>query len=157
MVGVALGAGRQHFDLHTEHRHEASHTWSDIDVKVALTGRARSAYTGLSRIDESASSSEAYQEERNLLLSPRCRADAIPELEILNNEVRCTHGATTSPIEPEQLHYLRSRGLDAGQAQRLVVRGFFESLLRALPQGVGQRLEEQVERRLDHLLKGAGR
>lgn len=148
MVGVALGEGRQHHDLHTLHRHTAGHTRSNLDIKAVLTGRARSAYTGLIRIEEGASHSEAYQENRNLLLSDRCRADTIPELEILTDEVSCTHGATVSPVDPEQLFYLRSRGLDPAGAVRLVVRGFLEPTLCQLPEPLRGEVEALVTGRL---------
>jgi len=148
LVGVVLGDGRQHLDHHTVHRHYASRTWSNIDLKTALFGRSRSAYTGLIRIEERASDCEAYQEERNLLLGRGCRADAIPELEILNNEVQCSHGATTSPLDDEHLFYLRSRGIPELEARGLVVRGFFESILRRVPQELRGLIESRLESRL---------
>ena len=147
--GVALGTGRQHLDLHTVHRHTARHTTSNMNIKVALRDRARSAYTGLIEIEEEATGSEAYQEERNLLLSPRCRADAIPELQIHNREVQCTHGATSSPVDPEQLYYLTSRGIPPGEALQLVVRGFLEGALAALPEGLREAAIEPLAQRLD--------
>ena len=148
LAGVVLGDGRQHFDHHTVHRHCAPQTWSNIDLRVALTGRSRSAYTGLIRIEECASKSEAYQEERNLLFGTRCRADAIPELEILNNDVQCTHGATTSPVDEEQLFYLRSRGIEAAEARKIVVRGFLDATLRRLPPELLKLLEPQIHTKL---------
>ncbi|MFO7654169.1 MAG: Fe-S cluster assembly protein SufD [Candidatus Krumholzibacteriia bacterium] len=154
LVGVTLGEKRQHFDHHTLHQHRSGRTWSNIDYKVALTGRSRSVYTGLIRIEEGAPQSEAYQENRNLLLSDRCRADAIPELEILTDDVSCSHGATATPVDPEQLFYLESRGIDPDTALRLVVRGFLETTLAALPETLRSSLEDMVERRLDGLVGG---
>jgi len=148
MVGVALGQGRQHHDIHTLHRHAAGHTRSNLDIKAVLSGRARSAYTGLIRIEAGAPHSEAYQENRNLLLSDRCRADTIPELEILTDEVSCSHGATVSPVDPEQLFYLRSRGLAPAEAVRLVVRGFLEPTLCQLPEPLRGDVEALVTDRL---------
>ncbi len=148
LAGLALGAGRQHLDLHTLHRHRAPHTSSNMNIKVALRGRARSAYTGLIEIEEQATGSEAYQEERNLLLSPQCRADAIPELEIHNRDVHCTHGATSSPVDPEQLYYLQSRGIAPAEALQLVVRGFFEGALARMPAGLRRTAEQQLDERL---------
>ena len=133
IVGVALVAGRQHADVHTSHRHLAGHTTSRIDYKAVAGQQARSTYTGLIRIEEHATHCEAYQENRNLLLSSRARADAIPELEIHNQEVSCSHGATIAPVDPEQLFYLGSRGLDPHEALGLVVRGFLENTLARLP------------------------
>jgi len=125
MIGVLFGDSRQHFDNHTEHVHVHGHTFSDLDFKVVLEDRARSAYTGLIRIELEAGDSEAYQENRNLLLDDECKAESIPELEILNEDVRCTHGATVGPIDEEQVYYLMTRGLTRHQAERAIVEGFF--------------------------------
>ncbi len=125
MIGVMFGSGEQHFDNHTEHIHEASNSFSDMDFKVVLEHKSRSAYTGLIRIELEASNCEAYQENRNLMLDPTCRAESIPELEILNQEVQCTHGVTVAPIDQEQLYYLMTRGLAERDAERLIVEGFF--------------------------------
>jgi Fe-S cluster assembly protein SufD len=151
IVGVALGEGRQHFDHHTEHRHLRGHTLSNLDFKVALAGRSRSAYTGLIRIEEGAPHSEAYQENRNLLLSKKCRADTIPELEILTDEVQCTHGATASPVDPEQVFYIRSRGPDFQETLRLIVRGFLEGTLSRIPSTLRPEIEQLVTQRLSRL------
>ena len=115
---------------------------------MALSGRARSAYTGLIRIQEGAPGSEAYQENRNLLLSDRARADSIPELEILTDDVRCWHGATVAPLDPEQLFYLRSRGLPPNQAMRVIVYGFLDQTLQRLPAHTRERIEAMVANRL---------
>ena len=109
--------------------HVHSHTYSDLDFKVVLEDEARSAYTGLIRIDLEAADSEAYQENRNLLLDKQCRAESIPELEILNEDVRCTHGATVGPIDEEQVFYLMTRGLPRRAAERAIVEGFFAPVL----------------------------
>ena len=125
MIGVIFGGDQQHFDNHTEHTHEVGNSFSDMDFKVVLEDRARSVYTGLIRIDLEAPNSEAYQENRNLMLDSTCRAESIPELEILNEDVRCTHGATVGPVDEEQVYYLRTRGLRESEAERLIVEGFF--------------------------------
>jgi len=151
MVGVALGSENQRFDHHTRHRHLAGHTWSDIDFKSVGSDRSRNSYTGLIRIEEDARNSEAYQVNRNLLLSGNSRADAIPELEILNEEVSCSHGATVAPVDPDQLFYLQSRGLDPDDAMRLVVRGFLEKTLQSIPEALRADVETLVEGRLAHL------
>jgi len=144
LVGIALGEKRQHFDHHTVHRHSSSDTRSQIDFKVALTDRARSSYTGLIRIEPGAPRSEAFQVNRNLLLSESSRADSIPELEILTDDVTCSHGATVAPVDPEQDFYLQSRGLDAREALRLVVEGFLSGTL--------AKLKEDARRRVDAIL-----
>jgi Fe-S cluster assembly protein SufD len=146
--GVAMGGGSQEMDHHTEHLHHAPHTRSNLDFKVALTQSARSAYTGMIRIIGGAGGSEAYQENRNLLLSPEARAESIPELEILTDDVRCSHGATVAPLDPEQLFYLQSRGLAPGQATRLVVYGFLDQTLRRLPETSRERIEALIAERL---------
>lgn len=155
MMGVTLPDRRQRLDHHTLHQHASGHTWSNIDFKAAVAGRARSAYTGLLRIEADAPSSEAFQENRNLLLSERARADSIPELEILTDEVSCSHGATVAPVDAEQIFYLQSRGVTPVDALRLVVRGFVEPTLRQVPDGLRAELEDLVEQRLRRLQGGA--
>lgn len=151
MVGVCFGNGRQHFDHHTEHVHAHGHSYSDMDIKVVLEDRARSAYTGLIRIDLDAPQSEAYQENRNLLLDDTCKADSIPELEILNDEVRCTHGATVGPIDEEHVFYLMSRGLSERQAERAIVEGFFEP---AASRIADEALRERIWAHIGNKLEG---
>jgi Fe-S cluster assembly protein SufD len=146
--GVAMGAGSQHFDHHTEHIHHAGHTRSNLGFKVAMMGASRSAYTGLIKIAREAAGCEAYQENRNLLLTAGARADSIPELEILNDDVRCSHGATVSTLDDEQLFYLQSRGLPRSQAVRLIVYGFLGQTLDRLPQITRERIEALVAARL---------
>jgi Fe-S cluster assembly protein SufD len=148
IVGFALAGSGQHLDHRTEHRHRAPHTWSNIDLKLVLAEQARTAATGLIRIEEEAAQSEAYQELRNLLLSPDCRADAIPELEIMTNEVQCSHGATSSPVDAEHLFYLRSRGIPPADALRMVVRGFFETAIARLPAAMAESVARSVNERL---------
>jgi len=148
MTGFVSAVSRQRFDHHTVHHHVGRRTQSNLDFKTVLKDRARSAYTGLIRIEEAASFSEAYQENRNLLLSEQCRADSIPELEILTEEVQCKHGATAGPISPEHLFYLMSRGIDEGEATRMIVEGHFESALVRLPAALGDRLRRLLWERL---------
>lgn len=154
IVGVTLVAGRQHGDVHTSHRHLAGQTTSRIDFKAVAADQARTTYTGLIRIDDEARHCEAYQENRNLLLSPRARADAIPELEIHNQEVSCSHGATIAPVEADQLFYLESRGLDRGEALSLVVTGFLENTLARLPGDARALVESFVAPRLAAIREG---
>jgi Fe-S cluster assembly protein SufD len=155
LIGVVLGGDDQRFDHHTVHRHVSGDTWSNIDFKVALTDASRSSYTGLIRIEEDAARSEAFQENRNLLLSDTARADTIPELEILTDDVSCSHGATAAPIDPEQVFYLQSRGIARDEAVRLVVRGFLETTLAQAPESVREAIESLVAGRLAALGEGA--
>ena len=151
LVGITLAEKRQHLDHHTAHHHTSERTWSDIDFKAAVSDRARSVYTGLIRIEEDAPACEASQENRNLLLSERARIDTIPELEILTDDVSCSHGATVAPVDEEQIFYLQSRGLTADEALRLVVRGFVESTLNRVPEDLRAELAPLVESRLQRI------
>ncbi len=149
--GVVLADGKQHFDHHTVHEHRAGKTRSNFDYKTVLRDKAHSVYTGLIRIDKTAANCEAYQENRNLMLSDTAKADSIPELEILNNEVQCTHGATMGPIEPEYIFYLMARGIPRPDAIRLFVDGFVEPALSRLPEAIRQRLRDHLQQRLERL------
>lgn len=151
MYGLLFGSDHQHFDNHTLHHHAAGHTRSNIDFKVVLRDKAVSAYTGLIRIDHNAEVCEAYQENRNLLLNQGARADSIPELEILNEEVTCTHGATVGPIDPMNLFYLQSRGIERPEAVRMIVSGFVAPSLRLVPDDLRERITDFVIQRLENL------
>ena len=154
MLGFALGEGAQHLDHHTIHEHTAPDTWSNLEFKAVLGDQARSTYTGRIRITQGAPRSEAYQENRNLLLGAEARADTVPELEILTDDVMCSHGATVAPVEEEPIFYLQSRGLDREAATRLVVRGFLESTLRRLPEALLEKVEAVIDERLARLGDG---
>ncbi len=149
MFGLLFGTDHQQFDNHTLHHHAHGHTHSNIDFKVVLGDKATSAYTGLIRIDRSAQVCEAYQENRNLLLNPGTKAESIPELEILNEEVMCTHGATVGPVDPMELFYLNSRGIAKREAVQMAVSGFIASTLKLVPEDLRERITEIVERRLE--------
>ncbi|MGQ9591066.1 MAG: SufD family Fe-S cluster assembly protein, partial [Planctomycetota bacterium] len=151
LYGFLFGDGRHSFDHHTVHHHRGRHTSSDLDFKVVLCDRARSAYTGLIRIEPEAPVSEAYQENRNLVLGDEAKATSIPELEILTDDVRCTHGATVGSLDPNEVFYLRSRGLDRAEATRLIVEGFIEPAASRLPEAVRRRVLGDVERKMRRL------
>jgi Fe-S cluster assembly protein SufD len=105
------------------------------------------------RVDPGAQQTDAFQESRNLLLSPTSHADAIPGLEIEADDVRCTHAAAVAQVDPEQLFYLRARGLPEQSAKRLVVDGFLQSLVQRTPEGpLREALSESLEQRLDEIL-----
>jgi Fe-S cluster assembly protein SufD len=147
--GVVFGTGRQQFDHHAVLEHLAPRTASRLDLRVALRDRARSAFTGMLRIAHEAVHSEAFQENRNLLLHETAHAVSIPELEILTDEVQASHGATVGPIDEDQLFYLAARGLPRPEAERMVVGGFFEPLLARIPDdGVREEVRGRVEARL---------
>ena len=147
--GFMFGDQRQHFHLHTLQRHQVDHTTSDLLIKGCLKDRARSIYQGLIQVSEGAQRTDAYQANRNLLLSDTARADSIPGLEILANDVRCTHGATIGHVDDEQLYYLMARGLPRAEAQRLIVEGFFAPVLDRIPLGaVREQLRLEIERKI---------
>lgn len=148
ILGVLFGDAKQHFDHHTMHHHKADDSYSNIDFKVVLKDKALSAYTGLIKIDENTFNCEAYQENRNLLLSKETRAETIPELEILNDQVSCSHGATVGPIDPEMVFYLKSRGVSTEEAIRIIVGGFVEPLLNLIPEDLRQMMRNLVNFKL---------
>ncbi len=129
VTGAYFADGTQHLDYDTFQEHIAPHTTSDFAFKGALRDEARAVWRGMIRVEEGAQKTNAYQENRNLLLSKTAHADSIPGLEILANDVRCTHGATLGQVDREQLFYLMSRGLPHAEAERLIVRGFFQDVL----------------------------
>ena len=146
MLSLSLGDGTQEFDQRTLQLHEAPNTWSDLLYKNALDFHSKSIFKGLIRVDPGASKTDAYQSNRNLLLSGDAEADSMPGLEILNDDVRCTHGATTGQIQEEQLFYLLSRGIPEPMAKRLLAFGFFDDvLLRLGNEAIAGQLRSEVE------------
>jgi Fe-S cluster assembly protein SufD len=133
MLGIFFADGDQFFDHHTWQLHESPYATSDLEFKGALKERARSVYSGLIKVFEGAQRTDAYQQNRNLVLSREARADTIPNLEIGANDVRCTHGATVSQVEEEHLFYLESRGIPRSEAQKLIVEGFFRPVIDRIP------------------------
>jgi len=133
MLGVLFGDGTQHFDYHTLQEHAAPNTTSDLLYKGALKDKARSVFAGLIRADYGAQKTNAFQLNRNLILSEGARADSMPKLEIMANDLRCTHGASTSRLNDEQIFYLMSRGLPRGTAVRMMVDGFFGEIFDRIP------------------------
>jgi Fe-S cluster assembly protein SufD len=129
VTGAYFADGSQHLDYDTYQLHAAPDTTSDFAFKGALRDSAATVWRGMIRVEEGAQKTNAYQENRNLLLSKTATANSIPGLEILANDVRCTHGATLSQVDREQLFYLMARGLPRAEAERLVVRGFFQDVL----------------------------
>jgi Fe-S cluster assembly protein SufD len=129
VTGAYFADGSQHLDYDTFQEHMAPSTTSDFAFKGALRDHATSVWRGMIRVEPDAQKTNAYQENRNLLLSPDAHADSIPGLEIMANDVRCTHGATVGQVDREQLFYLMARGLSRPEAERLIVRGFFADIL----------------------------
>jgi Fe-S cluster assembly protein SufD len=149
MLGFFFGDKEQHFDQHTFQNHLKPHGRSDLLYKGALKDKAYSVFRGLIRINPDAQRSDAYQQNRNLLLSAHAHADSIPELEIEANDVRCTHGATVGPLEEVAVFYLMARGIPRPEAERLITEGFFDELIAKIPLGVVQeRLFEVIRQKI---------
>jgi Fe-S cluster assembly protein SufD len=129
VTGAYFADGDQHLDFDTFQEHIAPNTESDFAFKGALRENATAVWRGMIRVEEGAQKTNAYQENRNLLLSDNAHADSIPGLEIMANDVRCTHGATLGKVNREELFYLMARGLSREEAERLIVRGFFQDVL----------------------------
>jgi Fe-S cluster assembly protein SufD len=150
--GLVIGHGKQHFDYQSLQDHHAPNCVSDLLVKGALRDQAVSVYSGLIKIRKDAQHSDAYQANRNLLLSPKARADSIPKLEIEANDVRCTHGATVGQVDAEQLFYLQSRGFTPEEAQNTLVHGFFQPVIdRIVLEEVRARIHEAIDAELEGL------
>lgn len=151
VTGAYFADGTQHLDYDTFQAHLAPHTTSDFAFKGALRERARAVWRGMIRVEPEAQRTNAYQENRNLLLAPTAHADSIPGLEIMANDVRCTHGATIGQVDREQLFYLMSRGLSRAEAERLIVRGFFADVLDRIElEAVRETLGAKLEARIPH-------
>ncbi|MEK7129854.1 MAG: SufD family Fe-S cluster assembly protein [Patescibacteria group bacterium] len=127
IVGIIIGKGNSSFSLHTEQQHEAPETTSTLLVKTVLTDQATCRYDGGIRVEKQAQKTDAYQRNENLLLSDKAHAESKPSLEILANDVRCTHGATVGHIPEDQLWYLATRGIGRTTGEELVVSGFLKS------------------------------
>ena len=149
MLGLYFGDDDQHFDFNTSQDHVAEHTSSDLLYKGALDGASRAAFRGIIRVLPGAQGTDAYQTNRNLLLSPESRADSLPNLEIEADDVKCSHGATVGQLDDEAKFYLMSRGLSLIQAERLVVLGFLGEVLAKLPLGgVVDKVTRVIEQKL---------
>jgi Fe-S cluster assembly protein SufD len=153
VTGGYAGNGSQHLDYDTTQEHSAAHTTSDLAFRGVLADRSTAVWRGMIKVDPGAQQTDAFQECRNLLLSHDAHADAIPGLEILANDVRCTHAAAVAQIDRDQIFYLASRGLNDEDARRLVIEGFLQSLVERLPAGeVRESMAAALERRLEEIL-----
>ncbi|MFM7071112.1 MAG: Fe-S cluster assembly protein SufD [Planctomycetota bacterium] len=149
--GVLFTEGKQHLSYHTLQHHKAAHCRSDFLYKSALQDQSRTVWRGLIKVDPGAQKTDGYQRNDNLLLSSSARADSIPGLEIEADDVRCTHGSTTSKVDEELIFYCQCRGYTRREATRLIVSGFFqqifdritiESVRDALGHAIGRRVRE---------------
>ena len=149
VTGAYFGDGEQHLDFDTFQEHIAPSTESDFAFKGALRESAHAVWRGMIRVEADAQKTNAYQENRNLLLSPDAHADSIPGLEIMANDVRCTHGATLGRVNRDELFYAMARGISRGEAERLIVRGFFTDVLNRIElEPVREAVTEALEARI---------
>jgi Fe-S cluster assembly protein SufD len=144
--GIVFADGRRHFDHHTFQDHAAPQTVSELDYRTVVGDHARSAFTGRLRISKNGAGADAKQRNHNMLLSEHARADTIPELEILTNDVKCSHAAAVGPIDEEQVFFCTSRGLTPAEARRAIVLGFLEPAVAGVP---GDNLRKRVRDALD--------
>jgi len=141
----------QHLDHDTQQNHLAPNTTSELLFKGALTDNSRSVWQGMIYVSPEANKADGYQANRNLVLSKNARADSIPGLEILTDDVRCTHGATVGKIDEDQVFYLTSRGMPRDDAERLIVEGFFEPIMQRIPfEGVRKRFQNAIKEKMEH-------
>ena len=133
MLGLYFTDGTQHFDHRSLQDHVAPNCTSDLLYKGALKDTSRVVYSGLIHIAPGARGSDAFQTNRNIVLSDEAKADSIPNLEIENNEVRCSHAASVGPVDDDQVFYLQSRGIPRDRAEQLIVTGFFQEVLDRVP------------------------
>ena len=149
MLAISVARGEQEFDQRTLQDHLKPDTTSDLLYKNALHDQSRTIFSGLIKVEPGAHRTDAYQKVRNLLLSDEAEANSMPGLEILADDVRCTHGATSGQVEPEELFYLKSRGIDDLGAKRLIARGFLNEVVDRLPDGeLTEYLHQQIEAQL---------
>ncbi len=153
VTGAYATHGSQHIDFDTTQEHAAPHTTSDLAFRGVLQDRSSAVWKGNIIVDPGAQKTDAFQDSRNLLLSKRAHADAIPGLEIQANDVRCTHAAAVAQVDAEQLFYLRSHGLPEAEAKQLVIEGFLSALVERFEPGpVREVLAEVLEQRLALIL-----
>ncbi len=149
MSGLFFADEDQHLDHDTQQDHHVAHTYSNLLFKGVVKGSSRSVWQGMIYVAPNAQQTDAYQSNKNLLLSEEARADSIPGLEILADDVRCSHGATVGKIDDEPLFYLLSRGIPKADAERLMVEGFFDPILQRIPvEDVRVRLERAIAEKL---------
>lgn len=149
MSGFYFTSGDQHLDHDTQQNHMAENTTSDLLYKGALKDNSRSVWQGMIYVAPGAIGTDGYQANRNLVLSKNARADSIPGLEILADDVRCTHGATVGKIDEDQLFYLYSRGIPEKEAEQLIVTGFFAPIMARIPfEGVQNRFRDAIREKM---------
>ena len=156
LLSAYFGSGDQILDFRTYQDHAAPDTTSNLLYKGAVGDSARSVYTGLIRVRPNARGTNAFQTNRNLKLSEDAWAESVPNLEIENNDVRCSHASAVGPVDPDQVFYLESRGVPTPAAERLIVAGFFDEVIDGLPvRAVEDAAREALALKLNQMLKAA--
>jgi Fe-S cluster assembly protein SufD len=149
MSGFYFTDGVQHLDYDSQQNHLAPHTTSDLLFKGALIDSSRVVWQGMIYVAPGALKTDGYQANRNLVLSKNARADSIPGLEILADDVRCTHGATVGKIDPNEVFYLQTRGIPKVEAEKLIVEGFFDPIMQRIPfEGVRERFQGSIHKKM---------
>ena len=152
MSGFYFTDKDQHLDHDTRQNHLAANTTSDLLFKGALLDQSHSVWKGMIYVSPEAGKTDGYQSNRNLILSRQARADSIPGLEILTDDVRCTHGATVGKIDEEQVFYLQSRGLSRGDAEHLIVEGFFDPIMQRIPfEEIRNRFQDSIKGKMESM------
>lgn len=128
IFGIYIGRGADNFKVNTIQNHKVGENVSDLLIKGVFFDESKFIYQGLIRIEKKAQKSNAYQKNQNLIMSPNVFVDSRPFLEILANDVRCTHGSTTGKLDAEQIYYLQSRGLAFASAEKVLIKGFIEDV-----------------------------
>jgi len=153
ILGIIVGYGKQKINLYTLQDHFQPNSVSDLFIKSVLFDESKFNYRGLIKIEKNAQKSNAYQKNQNLLMSPSAWADSRPYLEILANDVRCTHGATIGRVDEQQLYYLATRGLSEIEATKLIVSGFYQEILDRIPNREIQiKLKKRLDSKINNLL-----
>ncbi|MGH9304290.1 MAG: Fe-S cluster assembly protein SufD, partial [Acidimicrobiales bacterium] len=156
LLAVYFGSGDQMHDFRTLQEHEGSRTTSDLVFKGAVADRSRSVYSGTIRMRRGARGANAFQTNRNLVLSEGAHADSVPNLDIEENDVKCSHASAVGPIDEEQRFYLESRGVPRPAAERLILLGFFDELLDRVHPAVSRHVAGEIARRLAGLTTESG-
>jgi Fe-S cluster assembly protein SufD len=149
MAGLYLPSGKQQVEFNTRQNHFKANTKSDLLYKGVLLDDSQSLFSGMIHVAPGAVKTDGYQANRNLIIGANAHADTLPGLEILTDDVRCTHGATVGKIDPTEQFYLQSRGLDPMDAQKLIIQGFLDPIVQLLPdEKLRSRLQDTIDRKL---------
>ena len=149
--GIIFGDGNKDFNIDNKVVHKGNESKSDMFARIVLTEEAKALYNGLVRVNKNAIKCEGYQRSEIILLSDKAYAEAIPNLEIENNDVKCTHGATISQIDEDKLFYMTSRGINEKDAKKIIVEGFFEPIITNIDE---EKLRKEVQNIISERIKG---